>query len=709
MVFREHFIKGFFIFTLLLGGEAYGASSCKNSFIPAPVPKKRKQVVGKIESHKRVDPYAWIREDKQSSRRYVIEENNYARRMLEPLKPLAKVFFEEARRKLPKEDYYEMVIQNGYTYYEGFLRNKNHAIYTRDKGQTSRIILDINKICKQEEFCHVSALSPSPDDKLLAFTLDRKGSEKDRIYFKNLKTQEILPLSIPSVWSELVWANDSKHLFYVALDKGSSRNSKVFRLNVETGKKEIIFEEKNKQYGVNIFKSASKEYIFIVSAHFSSSAVRALSADDPLGKVKVLSQTKPDFMYYMDHGGDAFYILTNRDGASNFKLMKTQGFDLSKPWQEVVPHRKAISIIDFYMYKKFIVFEVWENSKRAIHVFNRETKEYYKVPFPFDVSHFILNRGEKGYDSQILFLELESLKQYSSTYKFNLNTKKMSLYRDHKYGVLAENYVMKKSSITSRDGSSIPLTLFYKKGTSLKSSTPLVLTAYGSYGDYVENNFQTALFSLLDRGFVYAVAHVRGGGEKGVEWYEKGKMLNKKNTVNDFIDVAEGLIKKKYTSSKHLYAVGRSAGGYMLGAVLNKKPSLFRGAIADVPFVDVLNSMSSDKFSAHVHYSEVGNPYKKEVYKFLSGLSPYDNVKRMAYPHLLIISGFNDMRVPYWEPTRWCARLRECKTDNNLLLLHTDMNRGHRVEGYLDRLREQALKYSFFYHLETHREDEKVR
>ena len=561
-------------------------------------------------------------------------------------------------------------------------------------------------------------LSVSTNHKILAYALDDRGREFYDIYFKDLETGKLLKHSILEATSDFVWANDNKILFYVQQDKESLRAFQVYRFNIETGQKELVFEEKDLKFSVSLNKTLCKSWITICSSSSQATEYHYVSAHQPEQDFTLFCKRQAKHEYHLNYGDGCFYILSNKDQAFNFKLMKVDikkkqevSDKLENPkgsypqslWEELVPHRPEVFVENYEVFKDFIVLETRFQGRQNIEIFDKKKSALHKVDFS-DKIYSVRFCDNEEYENPFLRIEFQSPIRPGIIYDYEVAQKKLHFksQKPVKGGFNSQEYTTQAEYALAEDGSQIPISLVYKKDIQANTSTPLLLYAYGSYGISINPIFNSTRISLLDRGFIYAIAHIRGGSEKGRKWYEDGKLLNKKNTFSDFICCAEHLIDKSYTSDSHLYIMGGSAGGMLMGTVLNQRPDLFRAAVASVPFVDCLTTMLDENIPlSTMEYEEWGNPSDKKYYDYIKSYSPCNNVKKTNYPHLFIQTGYHDPRVQYWEPAKWTAKLRDNKTEDNLLLLLTNMESGHfGSTGRLEFFKLYSLYYSFLIGIE---------
>lgn len=671
----------------------------------APQAKKIEKTL-EIHGDQRMDPYFWLNErENPEVIRYLEEENSYANFIMKDTEELQEELFEEMKSRYKKDDESLPYFFNGYWYIVRYEEGKEYPIFCRKQhslDQPEEIIVDVNILAEGENFFEVGSVAVSPDNHLASFSADNIGRRIYTINFKNLETGEILPDKIPNTTGKAVWANDNRHVFYIRKDT-NLRAFQVYRHQLGTDPSEdvLIFHEEDDTFDVNVFKTKSLKYIFIASSSTISDEHRFIPSDDVFADWTVIQPRIDDLEYSVEHYEDEFYIITNADEATNFKIVKTTITQCSmEHWVDVIPHRENVLLEGFEIFRDYLVLEEREQGLLQIRIINEKTGESYYLPFsdPTYTAYIGINLE---FDTDILRYGYTSLTQPGSTYEYNMKEKTTQLLKQQEVlgGKFSpENYISERVWADSRDGKTkIPVSLVYHKNTAKSADTPLLLYGYGSYGHTVDASFSNVRLSLLDRGFIYAIAHIRGGEYLGREWYEEGKMLYKKNTFFDFIDAGKFLIRENYTSSKHLYAMGGSAGGLLMGAVINFDPQLFNGIVAQVPFVDVVTTMLDETIPLTTgEYDEWGNPNDREYYDYIKSYSPYDNVEAKDYPHMLITTGLHDSQVQYWEPAKWVARLRELKTDDHMLIFKTDMSAGHGgASGRFESLKEDALEYAF--------------
>ena len=677
----------------------------------APKAKKIHKIL-EIHGDKRADDYFWMNErENPEVTDYLNAENAYCDFMMKDTEDFQQLLFDEMKARYKEDDQSLPYFFNKYWYIVRFEKGKEYPIFSRKfltLDHEEEILLDVNILAEDESFLEVGSVAVSPDNKLMSFSTDNVGRRIYTLSFKNLENGELFGEQIPNTTGKAVWANDNKHVFYTRKDE-NLRAFQVFRHQLGTPYEHdvLIFHEKDEAFDVNIFKTKSLEYIFISSSSSVTDEMHFIPAGDVFSEWKVIQPRTEDLEYSVEHYEDEFYIITNADDATNFKIVKTK---VANPgiqnWEDVIPHRKETLLEGFEIFKDYFVLEERTEGLLQIKIIENSTGNSHYLEFsdPTYTAYIGLNLE---FDTTKLRFGYTSLTKPNSTIEYDMKEKTSQVLKQHEVlggKFFAENYISERIWAPSRDGKNhIPVSLVYHKNTQRSAETPLLLYGYGSYGHTVDASFSNVRLSILDRGFVYAIAHIRGGEYLGREWYENGKMLKKKNTFYDFIDAAKYLISENYTSEKHLYAMGGSAGGLLVGAVMNEEPELFNGIIAQVPFVDVVTTMLDETIPLTTgEFDEWGNPKKKKYYDYMKSYSPYDNVHATDYPNILITTGLHDSQVQYWEPAKWTAKLRELKTDDNLLLFKTDMSAGHGgASGRFESLKEDALEYAFILKLEN--------
>ncbi len=677
--------------------------SCQNiTMIKPPVAQKKPFQLSNHDTI-RIDPYYWLKErENPEVLEYLKTENKYTENVLKDTEDLQEKIYNEIVGRIKQTDTSVPYFSNGYFYYTRYEEGKEYPVYCRKKGSLDaeeEVMLNVNEMAEGFEYFHVGGISVSPDNKMIAYGVDTVSRRIYTLYFKDLESGRILDESIPGTIGSASWANDNKTIYYTQKNEQTLRPEKIFRYVVSSGSgSELVYEETDETYYCYVYKSRSRKYLIIASTSTMSDEYQILSADDPQSKFKVFQPRERGLEYSIGHVGDKFYIRTNLD-ARNFRLMQTSLKATTKEnWKEVIPHREDVLLEGFINFDHFLVIDERIKGNTNLRIIDVDSEGEHDVDFKEEVySCWISVNPELS--SNVLRIGYSSLTTPSTTYDYHMQTREMELMKRQEVvgGHDPDQYQSERLFALAPDGKEVPVSLVYKKGTPLDGSSPLFLYGYGSYGNTYDPNFNSVRLSLLDRGFIYAIAHVRGSEFLGREWYEDGKLLKKKNTFTDFIACAEFLIENNYTQTDKLMICGGSAGGLLIGAVINMRPDLFKGAIAAVPFVDVVTTMLDESIPLTTgEYDEWGNPNEKEYFEYMLSYSPYDNVEEKAYPNLLVATGFHDSQVQYWEPAKWVAKLRDLKTDDNLLLLHTNMDAGHGgASGRFKQHKETALEYAF--------------
>ncbi len=676
-------------------------------------PPKADKIAKNLEMHGDVrdDSYYWLN-DRENAEviDYLERENDYYDKMTAHTDGFKDDLFEEMKSRIKEDDASVPYFYNGYYYITRYETGQDYPIYSRKKGSLDaeeEILFNVNDMAKGHSYFNMNGLNVSPDNKWVAFGVDTVSRRKYTIHIKNLETNEILKETIPLTTGGSTWANDSKTLFYTKKDEQTLRSNQIFRhiKGTPAASDKLIFTEEDETFGTYIYKTKSEKYLVIGSYSTLTSEFQILDANKPNGDFKVFQPRTRGLEYSISHFGDQFYIVTNLNNATNFKLMKTSESNTNmEDWVEVIPHRDDVYLEDIDIFKEYLVVSERENGLNKIHIQRWDGTEDYYLPFERE-TYTASPTQNIEFDTKILRYAYNSLGTPASIIDFNMETREKEVKKQTE--VLGgnfdpANYEEKRVWATAADGTKIPVSMIYRKGMKKDGSNPLLQYGYGSYGATMDPYFSSVRLSLLDRGFIYAIAHVRGGQYLGRQWYENGKLLTKKNTFTDFIDVSKFLIAEGYTSPDHLYAQGGSAGGLLMGAVVNMAPELYNGVIAAVPFVDVVTTMLDDSIPLTTgEYDEWGNPNEKEYYDYMKSYSPYDNVSAQEYPNMFVTTGLHDSQVQYWEPAKWVAKLREMKTGDNILLLHTNMEAGHGgASGRFEGLKEVAKNYAFFLDLE---------
>jgi len=675
-----------------------------------PIAKKVPQELT-IHNDVRIDNYYWLN-DKNNPEviDYLNAENAYTKQMTLHTQEFQKSLFEEMKGRIKEDDSSVPYKLNGYWYLTKYEAGRDYPIYVRKKKTLEaeeELLFDCNDMAKGLSYFNLGGISISPDNTLAAFSTDTVSRRQYTIQIKNLITGEIYSDKILNTTGSATWANDDKTLFYSMKDEVTLRSHKIFKHKLYSDSKTDIevFHETDETFNTFVYKSKSKKYLIIGSSSNLSSEYRFLDADAPDGRFNIFQERTKKLEYSIAHYNGSFYIISNKDDATNFKISKTSEKTTGKEnWQDVIPHRASVLIEDIEIFKDYLVVNEREHGLNKLRIISWNKEEDYYLPFNSETyTTYIGNNPD--FESDMLRYGYNSLTSPSSVIDYNLKTKQSEIKKELEVlgGTFKkENYESQRIWATASDGVKIPISLVYKKGMALDGSNPLLQYAYGSYGSTIDPSFSSIRLSLLDRGFIYAISHVRGSEYLGRKWYECGKLLTKKNTFTDFIACSKYLIQEKYTSNQHLYAYGGSAGGLLMGAIININPELYHGVLAAVPFVDVVTTMLDDTIPLTTgEYDEWGNPNELRYYNYMKSYSPYDNVEEKDYPNMLVTTGLHDSQVQYWEPAKWVAKLRDMKTDSNKLLLHTDMDSGHGgASGRFESLKEVALEYAFLLDLE---------
>jgi oligopeptidase B len=681
--------------------------------ITAPIAEKKPKEL-KAHNDVRIDNYYWMNDyfkkgpDSTKVVDYLTAENKYFDTMMAGTKTLQEKLYTEMKARIKEKDESVPVFKNGYYYYSRVEEGKDYYVYCRKKGTLEakeEILLDVNKMAEGKNYFSASGFAVSPDNKLMAYGIDTVSRRQYKLNVKNLETGEIFADEVTNTEGDAVWANDNKTFFYTSKNPVSLLSEKIKKhvLGTPESADKIVYTEKDQSNYIGVSKTKSDKYILIYSGGTLSSETRMIDANKPDDAFKLLQPRMKEVLYDVDHAGDKFYIRTNLN-AKNFKIITcAETTTDSSSWKDMLPHSDSILVQGFDVFKNFIAISERKGGLTQVHIVNTQNNQSHYLQF--DEPAYAAGLGSTpDYNSEVVRFNYTSLTTPNSVYDYNMGTKDKKLMKQQEVvGTFKSNdYVTERLTATAKDGTKVPISIVYKKGFEKNGNAPLLLYAYGSYGASMDAAFNSTRLSLLDRGFAYAIAHIRGGEEMGRYWYEDGKMLKKKNTFTDFIDCAEFLLANKYTSKEHLYINGGSAGGLLMGAVVNMRPELWRGVIAAVPFVDVINTMSDPTIPLTTNeYDEWGNPANKENYFYMKSYSPYDNVEKKAYPNMLVTTGLHDSQVQYFEPAKWVAKLREMKTDNNKLLLYTNMDAGHGgASGRFKALKDKAREYAFIFALE---------
>ncbi len=666
-----------------------------------------------IEKHGnvRIDNYYWLN-DRENPEviDYLNKENEYYQKSTAHTQPFQKELFEEMKARIKEDDESVPYFYNGYFYITRFEIGKDYPIHSRKKGSleaAEEILFDCNEMAKDFSYFNLNGISISEDNKWVSFGIDTVSRRQYTIHIKNLETNEILPLKIENTTGGATWANDNQTIFYSRKDEVTLRPNRIFKhkLGSDPAEDVVVYFEKDDTFNVSIYKSKSKKYLIITSESTLTSEYQILLAATPDETFKVFQKRTRELEYSISHYEDSFYIVTNKDDATNFKLMKTPEDRTSKEhWVDLIPHREEVLFEGIDIFKDYLVVSERSNGLNKIKIIPWDGSEAYYLPFDIE-TYTAETTTNIDFDTEILRYVYQSMATPSSMIDFNMRTKEKVVLKEQQVlgGTFDKNnYIEERIWATAADGTKVPLSMVYRKEIKPNGKNPFLLYAYGSYGMNIDPYFSTTRLSLLDRGFIYAIAHVRGGEDLGRQWYEDGKLLKKKNTFTDFIDCSKYVIAQNYTSAAHLYVEGGSAGGLLMGAIANMAPEIYNGIIAQVPFVDVVTTMLDETIPLTTgEYDEWGNPNVKKYYDYMLSYSPYDNVEKKEYPHLYISTGLHDSQVQYWEPAKWVAKLRVYKTDTKQLYFDVNMDAGHGgASGRFEALKELAKEFSFLLDLE---------
>ena len=681
-------------------------SGCANDSGEPPLAAKRPV---ELESHGdvRIDDYFWLNErDDPEVIAYLDAENVYADSILTATSGLKQRLIDEMTVRIKQEDVSAPYRHGDYLYYRRYEEGKEYPIYCRRKSSMDadeEVLLDVNVEAGDAPYYSVRGFQVSPDHTLAAYGIDTVGRRFYDLHFIDLETGAKLPDVVENATSNFLWAADNQTIIYVKQHPETLRWERVHRYVLDSDRSELVYEEPDETFTTYVYESISGKYIFIANFSTLSTEIRYLEADAADEKPKVFLPREEEHEYFVVDGGDRFYVTSN-EGAANFQLFEAPLADTTKKaWSVVLSHRDDVLIENVDVLRDHIIVSSRRAGLTQLEVIDRGSGELHVIDLGEDV-YKAISGDNYEFDSAVFRYDYESMTTPESVYDYDLVARNRQMIKEKEVlgGFSRNNYISERLWATARDGTKIPVSLVYRKGIELNGQNPLLQYGYGSYGYSVEPGFSSNLLSLLDRGFVYAIAHIRGGSEMGRQWYYDGRQLKKMNTFTDFIDVSKFLVEEGYTSPEHLYAYGGSAGGLLMGAVLNMAPDMYNGVSTVVPFVDVVTSMLDESIPLTAsEWDEWGDPRKKEFYDYMLSYSPYDQVKRQDYPNVLVTTSLHDSQVQYWEPAKWVAKLRDHKTDNNLLLLQTDMQAGHSGKtGRFQRLEHAALRYTFFLHLE---------
>ena len=690
-----------FVFSCVFSITLDTKAQSNGGVAPQPPMTEKKPKTTAIHGVTMVDDYFWLREKTNPAvMAHLQAENDYADALMKPTEQLQQKLYTEMLSHIKQTDTNVPYRWGNHFYYTRTVEGLQYPIFCRKRGSVDapeEIVLDQNELAKGQKFMSVGAFVPSDDGNLLAYSTDNTGYRQYTLQIKDLRTGQVFPERIERV-NNVAWASDNKTLFYVTEDATTKRSDKFFRHVLGTDKNELIFEEKDELYDIGTWRTRDNAIIFLESASKTSTEVLYIPADKPASELKVVIPRAAEHEYDVDHRGNLFYIRSNKN-AKNFRVVTAPVDDPSeKNWKEFIPHKLAVKIENFTLFSDHAVVSEWENGLQQLEIVDLKTNKHNRIQFPEPVYAAGLN-ANRVFNTSVVRYSYNSLVTPNSVFDYDMNTGKSTLLKQTEVpgGFDRTNYKSERVFATASDGTKIPMSMVYRKGVKLDGSAPMLLYAYGSYGISIPPTFSSSRLSLLDRGVIYVIAHIRGGGEMGEEWREAGRMMKKMNTFTDFIACADHLIKAKYTSKDRLVIHGGSAGGLLMGAVSNLRPDLFKGVVSQVPFVDVLNTMLDASLPlTTAEYIEWGNPNEKAAFDYMKTYSPYDNVGKKDYPAMLVKVSVNDSQVPYWEGAKLVAKLRAMKTDQNPLLLKVNFGAGHGgASGRYDALHETAYDYAF--------------
>jgi oligopeptidase B len=697
-----------FLIMISIAANTFGQVAEAPASGDGPKPPVAKKVPKTLTLHgdERVDEYGWLRDKKNPETiAYLNAENAYAEAVMKPTEELQKKLYDEMLGRIKQTDIQVPYRKGAYLYYTRTIEGKQYPIYARKKGSDDadeEILLDVNQLAEGKKFMSVSSFAISDDANLLAYTIDDNGYRQYKLFVKDLRSGKVSDLLAERVDS-VEWAKDNKTLFY-STENDAKRSDKIFRHVLGSTEHTQLYEEKDELYDVYVERSRDGEWIFLPSDSKVTSEVRLVPASKPETAPVVMLPRKTDLKYSVDHRGDRFYIMTN-DAGINYRIVTAPVDDYAQAnWKELVPYRKPVRIESLDLFKDHMVVRLREGGLSQLEVYDLrgDTPKSHRVSFP-EAAYAIFPNANAEFDANTYRYTYMSFITPSSVFDYDLDSRKQTLLKRTEIlgGYDPTKYKVERFFVTARDGAKVPVAMVYRKDLQPKNDpkkkNPLLLYAYGSYGSSQPDGFSSNRFSLIDRGVIYAIAHIRGGGEMGKEWHEQGRMMTKKNTFTDFVDVADYLVKENYTSKDKLAISGGSAGGLLMGAVVNMRPELFKAVMAYVPFVDVINTMLDASLPLTTQeYIEWGNPNDKDAYAYMKSYDPYSNVEKKAYPAMLVRTSLNDSQVGYWEGSKWVARLRAMKTDDHQLLLRVNMGAGHGgSSGRYDKLREDAHDYAW--------------
>ncbi|MCP9745716.1 S9 family peptidase [Lacihabitans sp. CS3-21] len=699
--------KTILLFLNLIAIKAVMAQKMTTNGLVAPLAKK-KPFPMTIHNHTRIDDYYWLnnRENPEVID-YLNAENTYTEKVMAPIASQKESLFEEMKARIKEKDESVPYKDGSYFYYSKYVEGGEYPVYCR-KHKTldapEEIMLDGNEMAKGKTYFQIGGFEVSDNEDILAYGEDTISRRNYVLKFKNLKTGQIYPESIENTeGGSYAWADDNKTFFYVIRDQQTLLGNKVYRHILGTDPKSdvLVFEEKNNQYYMGIGRMKSKKYIAIFSEQNGiATEYQLIKASQPNENPKTFLKRKNGLEYYIEHFENKFFIRTNLANSYNYQLMEVEESMGGNPknWKTKIPHRPDVYLEGLEIFKNHLVLQERKEGLIQLRIIHQKTNEEHFLDFGEPTYDAYIGTNSE-FDTEILRFGYNSMTTPNSTYDYDMANKTKILKKEQEVlgGFDKTNYKTERIYAISRDGVKVPISIVYHRNTKLDGTSPLLQYAYGSYGASMDASFSSTRLSLLDRGFVYAICHIRGGQEMGRQWYEEGKMFKKINTFNDFVDCSKILIEKKYTSKDNLFAMGGSAGGLLMGAIINQAPELYKGVIAAVPFVDVVTTMLDESIPLTTgEFEEWGNPKNQKSYDYMLSYSPYDNVSKKKYPNMLVTTGLHDSQVQYWEPAKWVSKLRDYKTDNNILLLHTDMTSGHGgASGRFSALKNTALMYTF--------------
>jgi len=694
--------KNLFLIAVVITAMSCAGPSGRQELTPPLAEQIEKQLI--LHGDTRLDPFYWMNDrENPAVIRYLQEENAYREAMMAHISGLQKDLFDEMRGRIKEDDSSAPYFSNGYYYYTRYETGQEYPIYCRKKGSLDaeeEVLLDVNVLAEPHPYFRVGGFDVSLDNRLLAFTVDTVGRRRYTIMVKDLVGGDITPSAISEASGDVAWAADNATLFFTSIDPNTLRYERINRYHVHSGgaPEEVYYEEDDTYYYIGVSRSKDDRFLMIYSNSTLSNETRILEADNPTGSFRVFQPRQRDLRYTVYPYNNKFFVLTN-DKALNFRLMETPLTTTAKSnWREVIAHRDDVLLEGIELFNDFLVVQERSRGLQQMRVRQQSTGAEHYLEFAEEAyaAGISVNREM---DAQVLRYSYTSLTTPASTYDYDMISRQHTLIKQQEVlgGFNADNYETSRRYVPARDGVEVPLTILYRKGMQQNGNNPLLIYGYGSYGSSTNPRFNSNAISLLDRGFIYAIAHVRGGQDLGRQWYEEGKLLNKKNTFYDFIDCAQYLVDEKYTNPSLLFASGGSAGGLLVGAVANMAPELFKGIIAAVPFVDVVTTMLDETIPlTTAEWDEWGNPKDREYYDYMLSYSPYDNVVEQDYPNLYVTSGLHDSQVQYWEPTKWTAKLRIHNTGESVILLDTNMEAGHGgASGRFRRLEEITRQYAF--------------